>query len=334
MTTQKRIINYIILVHKNPRQVQRLVSRLAEDGVHFYLHVDQKCRIEDFTSIIPEIDHISYIKNRVDCRWGDVSIVDAIFNCYREIDAEGQTGHCVLLSGQDYPLRGGEYIRDFLESHPDHNFINIYPIPDPKKKSEGGGMERLISYTFDCRNPKNKRMKAKIQPLSVKPKTILGFFRIMRYRRDILGFACRAWLHKRGYPKDLAMCFNEMWMALNMNAVEYLLEVWNQHPEYRDYYLYTHVPDETVFGAILMANEKMRESIRPMLHYICWGGGKNGSPKILGMEDVRGMIERLRAGELCSGMEESGMMFARKFGEDDKVLDYIDDEIEAGREDH
>ncbi len=324
-----RIVNYIILAHKKPRQVKRLVGRLAAEGVHCYVHVDQKCRMEEFTDAIPESDSVTYIKDRVACRWGNLSIVDTILHCFREIAAEGQTGHCVLLSGQDYPLRGGEEIRDFLTSHADNNFINIYPIPDPKKKSEGGGRERLISYTFDCRNPKDGRMKAKIQPRSVKPKTILGFFRLVRYRRDVLPFACKAWLHRREYPKGLAVCFNEMWMALNMNTVRWLLEAWDGHPEYRDYYRYTHVPDETVFGAMLMANEEMRASIRPMLHYVCWEGGEGGSPKTLEMEDVRWLM-----GDGRWKMEEGReVMFARKFEEDSPALDYIDDEIEAGRED-
>lgn len=298
------------------------MGRLAAEGVHCYVHVDRKCRLEDFASVMPESDGVSYIKNMVDCRWGDITIVDAVINCFREIDAEGQTGHCVLLSGQDYPLRGGEEIRDFLALHAENNFINIYQIPDPKKKSEGGGRERLISYTFDCRNPKDSRMKAKIQPRSMKPKTVLGFLRLMRYRRDVLPFACRAWLYRREYPKGLAACFNEMWMALNMDAVKYLLEAWEEHPEYREYYRYTHVPDETAFGAMLMGNEKMRASIRPMLHYVCWEGGVGGSPKTLGMEDVRKLMEEGRK-----------LMFARKFEEDAPTLNYIDNEIETGRKD-
>ena len=122
-------------------------------------------------------------------------------------------------------------------------------------------------------------------------------------------------------------------MALNMDAVRYLLEIWDQHPEYREYYRYTHVPDETVFGAILMANEKMRKSIRPMLHYVCWEGGVGGSPKTLGMEDARWLMEERRwKREDGRGMMEE-VMFARKFEEDSPVLDYIDNEIEAGRED-
>jgi hypothetical protein len=57
-----------------------------------------------------------------------------------------------------------------------------------------------------------------------------------------------------------------------------------------------------------------------MLHYVCWEGGNNGSPKTLGVEDVRTMIKK------------EDVLFARKFDEDSPALDYIDDEIEAGRE--
>lgn len=88
-------------------------------------------------------------------------------------------GRFILLSGQDYPLKSPENIRTFFEQHENNDFMSVYPIPDFKKASEYGGGERLISYTFDCRNPRDPRMKAKIQPLSLRPVTYIFFLKFL-----------------------------------------------------------------------------------------------------------------------------------------------------------
>jgi len=309
-------INYVILAHKAPEQLLRLVLRLKSQDAHFYLHIDKKCNLGEFMRVLPENTNLTYIADRQDCRWGDLSLVDAVLACYREIVAQKSEGVCVLLSAQDYPLRGQTYIKEFFEQHENQNFISIYPIPDPKKKSENGGMERLTSYTFDCRNPKDARMKAKIQPLSLRLKTIGGFLRLAMYRRDLLPFAIKAYFKKRQYPKGLAKCFNEMWVTLNYQTVKWLLETIDRHPEYRAYYQYTHIPDETMFGSILMADEQMKKTIRPMCHYIRWEKGQDGSPKTLSMGDVDSMKKAM--------LENPQIMFARKFEENTEILDYID----------
>lgn len=309
-------VNYIILAHKEPRQLSRLVSRLRSDEIHFYIHVDKKCNIEDFTRVLPEDESTFYIKDRKDCRWGDLSLVEAVVTCYREIVKRKDEGFCVLLSAQDYPLRSPEYIKNFFDRYAKHNFINIYPIPDPKKKSENGGLERLISYTFDCKNPKDPRMKAKIKPLSLRLKTIGGFVRMIRYRRDLLPLAIKLYFVKRKYPEKLTKCFNEMWVALNYDTIVWLLKILDAHPEYWEYYRYTHIPDETMFGAILYADENVRNTLRPMCHYICWEEGEYGSPKTLDMKDVENIKKAMD--------RNSQIMFARKFIHDTDILDYID----------
>ena len=311
-----QIVNYLILVHDKPKQLLRIIKRLDAEWVKFYIHVDARSNINSFFEEIPADDHIHYISDRQACYWGDLSLVDAVLAGYREIVKEGNEGFCVLLSGQDYPLRTPEYIKNFFEQHANENFISVYPIPDPKKKSENGGEERLISYTFNCLNPKNARMKAKIQPLSLRLKTLGGFVRLAMYRRDLLPFAFKAYFRKRKYPEGLAKCFNEMWVALNDQTVKWLLNTIDCHPEYREYYRYTHIPDETMFGAILMGDETMKKSIRPMCHYIRWDGGQFGSPKTLSMDDVNDIEIAMQ--------ENEGILFARKFEQDSEILNCID----------
>lgn len=311
-------ISYLILAHNNPNQLERLVSRLQAPWCKFYIHLDKKADIKVFRDHLSIFDNINYVaeENRVNGRWGDLSLVSAVLECMKLCIMEDDKGPCILLSGQDYPLRTQEYIRDFFLKYPDNNYMSIYPIPDPKKRTENGGLERLESYTFDCRNPKNPRMKAKIRPLSLNPKTVLGFYRILKYRKDILPFALRCFFKKRSYPMGLSKTFNEMWCVLNRRTAEYLLSTINEYPEYLEYYKYTHIPDETMFSAILFNNESIRQTIKPMCHYINWESGSNGSPKTLDVGDFSNIKKCI--------FSNNHVLFARKFNENAQFLNDID----------
>lgn len=311
-------VNYLILVHKSPAQFKRLIEVLDAPWVQFFIHVDKKCNLTDFESMVPADERVHYVseENRVDGRWGDLSLVDAALACMRLMIAKGGDGHSVLLSGQDYPLRSPEYVRDFFDAHQENNFMSVYPIPDPKKVSENGGMERLISYTFDCRNPQNARMKAKIQPLSLRLKTILGFIRLARFRRDLLRKAVKLYFKKREYPEVLSKHFNEFWCAFNADAIKQIVATFDQNPEIREYYKYTHIPDETAFSSILLKNAAFEKTLMPMCHYIDWETSKDGSPKTIGCDDLPRIKKELEA--------KPYLMFARKFECDSKVFDEID----------
>ncbi len=311
-------ISYIILAYNHPLQLKRLVERLQTDETFFYIHIDRKSDINQFISVLPETGNISYIpkEERVDCHWGDLSLVEAVLVSCRKVLQYGHGGYVVLLSGQDYPIRGNQYINDFLNDNKGLDFLSIYPVPDKKKSSENGGEERFENYTFDCQNSKNSRMKAKIRPLSFNVKTLGGFVRLAIYRRDLLPLAVKDWFVPRHYPNCLAKVFNEMWFVLQFDTVEYIVRFWESHPEIKEYYTYTHIPDETAFGSILCADAKHRERLRDMCHLIDWDVNLNGSPKTFHEKDFSWIEQQKRV--------HPNLLFARKFNQDDDILDLLD----------
>lgn len=311
-------INYIILAYNHPRQVKRLVNRLSSSHVNFYIHIDRKSHIQEFKDALLGIPNVVFLSDdqRVDCRWGDLSLMNAVLNSCRRIIEDGKSGFVALLSGQDYPVRSPMYIQNFLEQNASNDFLSIYPIPDPKKKSENGGKERFLNYTIDCCNEKNARMKAKIRPLSLNLKTVAGFFRLLRYRRSYLGWALKMWFKPRKYPEYLAKVFNEFWFVLRIETIRYILSFLKQHPEVMEFYQYTHIPDETMFGSILCADEVHKKALKPMCHLIDWNTSQNGSPKTFTDKDFD-FIE-------TSCKNNPSLLFARKFEENDNILDLLD----------
>ena len=311
-------ITYLLLVHKSPIQMKRLIEALRYEDACFCIHVDKKSDIKKFNDVVPQGDGVYYVDDdkRVDGRWGDLSMVEAAFETMRLALSLNREGHFVLLSGQDYPIRSNKYIKEFLSRHERNNFISIFDVPDPKKTTENGGYERFITWTYDCKNPKDGRMKAKIQPLSFRLKTIGGFVRLALYRPSLLPEGIRHWFKRRHYPDGLAMVFNEFWCTLTKEAVEKILHIYSERDDIREYYKYTHIPEETLFGSVLCNDKDLKGSILPMCHYIDWDISMNGSPKTLEEEDMK---------KIEAAMEENPhILFARKFEEGSGILDVID----------
>lgn len=311
-------INYLMLVHKNPIQVKRLINALWTEGAEFFIHVDKKVDIENFKKLISPSDKIHYVPDdkRIDGHWGDLSLMEATMSMMRMVLERKYKGHCVLLSGQDYPLRSNDYIVDYLSRHENQCFINVYPIPDPKKISENGGLERFTAWTFDCRNPNNPRMKAKITPFSFRLKTLGGFIRLTCHRCELLPKALKCWFRKRHYPKGLAMLFNEFWCTLTCDAVKKLIDEYDHRPELQEYYRYFHIPDESMIAGILCSDPDFVAHLMPMCHYIDWKNVDGGSPKTLITEDLQ-PIQKAMA-------NKPWILFARKFEAQSVILDEID----------
>ena len=313
------MINYLLLIHKSPKQLKRLVRALKDCDSRFFIHIDKKCDIGEFRKAVPENDSVFYVtdENRKEGRWGNLSLVEAALATMRLAMNKGGEGHFVLLSGQDYPLRSNEYIKEFLSTHKNSNFMSVYPVPDKKKPSENGGYERFVSWTFDCQNPHDSRMKAKIKPFSFGAKTLGGFFRLALYRPMLLPIAAKAWFCKRKYPEGLGMRFNEFWCVLTKDAVEKVVETYDNRKDLREYYKYMHIPDESMFSSILCETPEFEASLMPMCHYIDWNACSDGSPKTLTMADTPLMENEMET--------QPYILFARKFEEDNPVLDWIDD---------
>ena len=122
--------NYLILAHKNPLQLGRMIERLDDGASKFFIHLDAKTPIEPFTACLEEA-HIRFIDKRERCVWGDFSIVRATIRLMEA--ASEEQGIFILMSGQDYPIQSQGYINAFLESNKEFDFIEIEPLEEKWK---------------------------------------------------------------------------------------------------------------------------------------------------------------------------------------------------------
>jgi hypothetical protein len=65
---------YLILAHKNPNQVLRLVNILAANNTYFFIHADKKADETLFKSVVGSHENVFFCECRKTVNWGGFSV--------------------------------------------------------------------------------------------------------------------------------------------------------------------------------------------------------------------------------------------------------------------
>ena len=113
-------VAYLIMCHKNPNQVNRLISKLQSDNSVCFVHVDSQA---DFT--LEKMGGGGVLtKKRYHGALGSYSLVqisDELMRCAKEYEKEKGVyfSYFCLMSGQDYPLNNAAFIhKGLFENYP------------------------------------------------------------------------------------------------------------------------------------------------------------------------------------------------------------------------
>src|SRR5688572_16625647 len=139
-------IAYIILAHKNPDQLSRLINRLHTANSSFFVHIDKKVDILPFKRVLQkgQTDKIYFVE-REDGRWGRLGIVKGTIHALKAIkDSQVKFDYIVLLSGMDYPLKSNTFIDRYFEQNYGRNFVTYTLLQEPSN-----WMPRLQYYHFN-----------------------------------------------------------------------------------------------------------------------------------------------------------------------------------------
>lgn len=281
---------YIILAHKFPEQLYRLIKKLDDNESTFYVHIDKKKSIDDFKNLEDFGNKIEFIKREYS-RWAEIGIVKAVLNGFKAIkDSNKKIERIILLSGQDYPIKSNQFINEFLKNSDHTIFMEHWACPNYKVWKNRGGLFRFDKYFFG-EKPFRKFLARAINFIGI----IFPVF-------------------KRKLPYNLKPYGGWQWWIIDMNAMDYILNFLKEHPRYLKYHKYSFVSDEIFFQTILMnsKDEKLLASIKnDDLRYIKW--------------IYKSHPENLRKINL-NDIIASNDLFARKFNVevDAEILDLID----------
>ena len=248
---------YIISAYKLPDNLCRLINALDESGSFFIVGVDKNTCIKEYErmrSLLERRPNVHFLeRHRSPYRsFGHVTTTIKGLEYLRthRIDYD----YVSLLTGQDYPIKSLEFIRDFLTRNFGKSFIDNFSLPDPRWTD--GGLNRIERYYVH-----KKRIF-----WSIPRKYFLGLLPLA------IPGSLRAW-GGSGY-----------W-TLHRSHADYCVDFLGdrENKSFIDYFRHTDISDELFFQTILMNSTLTSTIENTNLRYIDWS--KPRAPSVLLSED-------------------------------------------------
>jgi hypothetical protein len=282
-------IAYLIMAHKSPGQLLRLIERLQHAQFDFYIHIDKKVPLDQFEFIEKKV-RVTFIKNRVVCNWGGSNFLKGIINSLSELNALNKYDFISLLSAQDYPLIPPSEIYNYLERNLGTNYISFEASKESKWWKSA--VLRYQKYHFTDLNIKWK------------------YFFERKFN---------AIMPQRKFPGSLELfgSSNATWWTINGDCSEYVVQKLKYDKKLWRFLKYSWGTDEFVISSIIMNSEFKHKVVNNNLRYIDWSEG-NAHPKLLSITDFD---------QICNSKMMFARKFDEEV--DIKILDKIDRECLA-----
>ncbi|MBE7176653.1 MAG: glycosyl transferase [Mucilaginibacter polytrichastri] len=244
-------IAHLLLVHKSPRQLGRLVALLDHPAFDFYIHIDKKSDERPF-HFLKKRPNVTFIRKRIDIRWGGYGTIAATLAGFREISTE-RYDYINVMSGQDLPLKSPADIHKFLSDRKGSEFITCLRLSDEWEEA----LPRIRDYHLV-----NWKM--------------YGKYRLQKVVNGLMPV--------RRFPEGFVPVGRSNWFTLSAEAVRYILGFTRQNPAFVRYFHYCWGADEIMFPTILY-NSHFRSSIQENLLHVDWSEG-HAHPKVFTTHDL------------------------------------------------
>ncbi|TGE28666.1 beta-1,6-N-acetylglucosaminyltransferase [Hymenobacter metallicola] len=251
-------IAHLIMVHKNPAQVERLLLALAHDGADCYLHLDLKADPRAFEHLA-RLPNVHFTPRRFFVRWASYRFTQAIVECTRDILATGIGYEFInLLSGQDYPLRPAAEVHAFLAAHRGQSFMAFEPENSPWWQHAVSRVEQY--HTTYYRFPGQYRLQALVNGL----------------------------LPKRRFPLPYTLYGGPdgSWWTISAECAAYLVQFLDTHPQLQRFSRFTWGSDEFLPATVLLNSPYRHCIINENYRYIDWSAG-GANPRVLTAADFQ-----------------------------------------------
>lgn len=283
-------IAYLIIAHKNPKQIKRLISSLVVGSCVCFIHIDKKQDLLPYKEELQNLpsDKIIFIEDRHVVRWGAFSVTRAILKCMykmREEHNKNPFDFAVLLSGQDYPIKPIRDIEAFYSKNLDHDFIEVIP-----KAESTYGSDYEMYHFYDVNNYYIRR----------------GLHLCARILHKF---------HKRKFLPGLIPYAGSTWWSLTSRTALHILDLFDKNPNYLDYFKYTQLADEMIFQIFVMNSPYKDKVINDNNRFIPWPD--------------TGPHPYTLTKEFFNEIKEAEQLYARKFDMDvdGEIFDLIDKNI-------
>lgn len=248
-------IAHLILAHKNPSQLERLIIALQHPSFFFYVHVDKKVSLQQF-EYLSKYNNLFFIEKRTKIFWAGYGTIQATINGIKEI-LPYRYDYINVISAQDFPLKTADEIYKFFLVNNGKEFITCKSVEHEWKEAE----VRIKKYhLINWRIPGKYQLEKLINKI----------------------------LPERKFPLNYIMVGRSNWFAITYEAAKYIIDFLDQHPEIVRFFKFSWGADELIFSVILY-NSNFKDKIEDNFIYVDWSE-KKAHPKILRTEDYNALV--------------------------------------------
>lgn len=249
------IVAHIILAHKKPSQLKRLITKLYHPDSFIFVQLDKKCNVNEY-SFLKELPYVELVNRRFDVRWGGFSQVKAILAAIKQVVQHTTAfSHINLISGQDYPIKPNQEFIDFLTDHSGQSFLEFHLPGHPWLEL---AKARIAKYHLT-----DHRFKG-----SIVLERLINFF-----------------MPSRRLPKKFIIVGHSTWFTLASEAAKYLVDFFEVEQRFIAKFDYSWGVDEILIQSILYNSTFKSQIVNNNLRYIDWSEG-GANPKILTIVDL------------------------------------------------
>jgi core-2/I-Branching enzyme len=285
---------YVVISHRNPEQVVRLV-RVLREGPSSRVLVRHDPRGERLEREQIEAAGGEPLENRIKMKWGGWSQLELILACLREAAARHDPDWVLILSGQDYPLRPLADIEADLDASPADARLGAVRQVETRRPPAGDD-----EFFLRCRYRHYARPR-------VIPSSLPRAIRPVAYARELPPlFGVR-----RIEPAPLTFFASADWLTLGRAGLRTVLGA-SEDRRLMRHFRGVAIPSESFFASVLLGNPALIVE-RDNRRFASFAPGA-AHPDTL----TSGDFERLLA---------SGADFARKFdaAAEPRLLDMLDE---------
>lgn len=267
---------YLILAHNEFEVLGRLLRAIDDERNDIYIHFDRK--IASYPDCRTSHAKLTILTERVDVRWGDISVVKAEYALFEEAYRQGRYRYYHLLSGVDMPLKSQDDIHRFFEENDGKEFIGYY------------------------QGDRTAEIERKVRRWHLFPGSFKEINGVVAVAKKVLRAGFIRLQQMVGYDRNVTIEFRKgtQWVSLTVDCVGYLLQ---HQDEVEHIYSHTFCADE-IFVQTLCWNSSFRD------HVYDSGDEERGCLRMIGWKDNQ--IKEWAEKDF-EALMESGALFARKF---------------------
>lgn len=322
MTHDKLAI--LILAHKNPTQLAKLVKEFDDERFDTFVHIDSKSSMQFIApKLLHSECHVLENSKRVTTYLNDFSLIDATMRLVKEAYSTSAYRYYILLTGQDYPIKSNDVIyKRLMEKYPT-SWIDSYGLEEARQN----GIEWVENIGHKRFSQKTRRLLQRM----VGPKFYYSSYgkltKVFAVVYDLIMSkvlkSSRQKIKLLGYTYSAGSHF---WMLPDI-AIEHIINIYDKDATLNNTFRHTAAPEESYFQTALSSFPQAiipnpytqfesidKEMDNPALRLIKWyenGKHTSGHPADWQPSDFD-FISKAQA------------LFARKFSGEKRVLELID----------